>query len=793
MPQLTILFRRLGRDRLLTLFTFCGLVTGISAFLILFIHVANERQFDRHFPQYENIYRVLSPPAHIDEAPWARSLGIIHRAADDIPGIEMATQFTHCDGGRIRLGEQSIEQDHIMSVDQAFIRMFAVESKLGDLTDLEKPNTVFISEDFANRYFGDENPVGQQIQVDALQYTSNLGPYEIRGIVENTDPRTHFRYELLISQEGGLQERFERLPDRKIAWTYNYYKLNDGTDPSMIARQIEAFYESSSLKQVRGPEDYIFSLFPMADIHLGSDFRFELREQTSRLSIPLFMLISIVILLVTMLNFTNLGLAKIMKRSREFGLKKMLGSGNSRLLWQALGEVFLVICISSFVSLVLVELLRPMLNRMFAIEFDIYYHDPMVLLSLLLVLVSGLALNAPFLAGFLLARNSNIESQPGKINYSGNRVMRVLLMLQVAIVWMLIAGTLLVNKQIHFMLDKPLGFNKEQVVVLHIKDLTKDPMVFVRALEDQNPVSSVGMTLQHFGYPAQAMSLENLGLEGNAELVFANYAYLETMDIQLLHNWISPDTDTVRGMVINEHLFKRLMEQHGNMESLQVFRSAQPMEEGQEPFKFLGVAADFNYSSAHETIGDFAFLLDESPNRARFLHIRLKPGNLQESMNTIRNLWEAYFPGQELSYFFLDEKIDEQYASEILLRKMLLAFSFAGIIICLLGMSAMALLIARQRTREIGIRKVNGASITLIMALLNRDFLKWMLLAFIPAIPVIYFAMHRWLGNFAYQTTLSWWIFLLAGMIVLLITVLTVSLQSYRSASRNPVESIRHE
>jgi putative ABC transport system permease protein len=358
---------------------------------------------------------------------------------------------------------------------------------------------------------------------------------------------------------------------------------------------------------------------------------------------------------------------------------------------------------------------------------------------------------------------------------------------------MLIAGTLLVNKQIHFMLDKPLGFKKEQVVVLHIKDLSNDPMVFVRALENQNPVSSVGMTLQHFGYPAQAMSLEDLGLEGNAELVFANYAYLETMDIQLLHNWISPDADTVRGMVINEHLFKRLMEQHGSMESLQVFRSAQPLEEGLVPFKFLGVAADFNYSSAHETIGDFAFLLDESPNRARFLHIRLKPGNLQESMNTIRNLWEAYFPGQELSYFFLDEKIAEQYASEILLRKMLLAFSFAAIIICLLGMSAMALLIARQRTREIGIRKVNGASISLIMALLNRDFLKWMLLAFVPAIPVIYFAMHRWLENFAYQTTLSWWIFLLAGVIVLLISVLTVSLQSYRIASRNPVDAIRHE
>ncbi|MFO7670840.1 MAG: ABC transporter permease [Bacteroidales bacterium] len=235
MPQLKILFRRLGRDRLLTLFTVCGLVAGISAFLLLFIHVMNERQFDRHFPQFENIYRVLSTPAHIDQAPWARSLGIIYREANNIPGIELATQFSHCDGGRIRIGERTMEQDHIMSVDDAFIQMFGVESKLGNLSDLEKPNTVFISEDFAKKYFGDHDPVGQQIHIEALQYVRDLGPYEIRGIVRNTNPRTHFRYELLISQKGGLQERYESLPDQKIAWTYNYYRLSQGMDPALVA------------------------------------------------------------------------------------------------------------------------------------------------------------------------------------------------------------------------------------------------------------------------------------------------------------------------------------------------------------------------------------------------------------------------------------------------------------------------------------------------------------------------------------------------------------------------------
>ncbi|MFO7670839.1 MAG: FtsX-like permease family protein [Bacteroidales bacterium] len=537
----------------------------------------------------------------------------------------------------------------------------------------------------------------------------------------------------------------------------------------------------------------MFSLFPLEDIHLKSDCRFELRERASRLNIPLFMLISIVILLVTLLNFTNLSVAKILKRSREFGLKKTLGSGNSRLVMQVLGEVFLVCSVSIIISLTLIELLRPGLNRMFAIEFDIYYQDSIVLISLLLILVSCLALSALFVTGFLLSRNSTLDILSDKVNFSGSLIMRILLMLQVAVVMMLISGTFVVNKQVHFMLDKPLGFNQEQVVVLHIKDLSKDPMVFVRALEAQSPVSSVGMTAQHFGYPAQAISLEGIGLEGSAEFVFANFSYLQTMGIQLLHNWIPPEADTVRGMVVNEHLYRRLMERHGNMEALQAFHATQPLEEGQQPINFVGVAADFNYSSAHETIGDFVFWLDESAIRARFTHIRLKPGNLHDAMKTIGNTWEEHYPGQELSYFFLDEKIAGQYASEILLRKVLLSFSIAGIIICLLGMSAMALFIARQRTREIGIRKVNGAGITCILVLLSKDFIKWILLAFVPAIPFIYYVMSRWLENFAYRTDLSWWIFALAGFIILVITVFTVSIQSYRSASRNPVEALRYE
>jgi putative ABC transport system permease protein len=276
-------------------------------------------------------------------------------------------------------------------------------------------------------------------------------------------------------------------------------------------------------------------------------------------------------------------------------------------------------------------------------------------------------------------------------------------------------------------------------------------------------------------------------------MVFANYDYLKTMNIQLLENWILPSADTVRGMVINNHLYKRLLEKHGSMEALNAFQETQPLEPDQTRINFIGVAKDFNYSSAHETVGDFTFWLDESNNRARFIHIRLTPGNLHAGMQKIRETWNTFYPGQEFDYFFIDETIAMQYKAETILSRILFAFSTIGILISIIGISALSLFISQQRTKEIGIRKVNGARVSEILALLNKDFVKWVIISFVIATPIAWYAMHLWLENFAYKTTLSWWIFALAGLLALGIALLTVSWQSWRAATRNPVEALRYE
>jgi putative ABC transport system permease protein len=788
-----LIARRIIDDKVFSSFNVIGLVVGIVSFLILFLYVANEKSFDKHFNDHEQIYRVTSVPGGQEETPWARSLGMIYTIATSIPEIELATQFSHCAVGTIKMNNQSFQQNDIMSVDEAFIEMFSVKAKLGDLSEVSKPNTVFVSEGFANKYFKNENPVGKMITVDALQYARNVGDYEIRGIVQNTHPKTHFNYELLLSQKGGLQERYEAQSNQKTHWVYNYIKLKKSALPGDLEKKFLNFFDASNLKKTRGPKEYQFHLVPMDEIHLKSNFRFELKENSSKINIELFIIISFVILLLSLLNFVNLTVAKLIKRSKELWLKKSIGATHGQLISQVLSEVFLFCLVSVILAFGAIEILKPFINGFFEIDFNIYYSEPVVYLSVILVLVFCLGLTAVFAGFFLFEKTSTIDILSERIKYSGNPVLKLLLVLQITIVIIILSNAFLVNKQINFIFNQSLGFDKENLVVLQLKDFSKDPAIFASELETQSHINSVGFAAQHFGYPAQGFSLEGLGLEGTAEFVFANYNYLKTMNIELVENWLNLAADTIDGMVINNHLYKRLMERHGSMEALKIFQESQPLAPDQTRINIIGVTNDFNYSSAHEPIGEFAFWLGESRNRARFIHVRLNPGNLHSSLKRINETWSEFYPGQEFNFFFMDEKIAKQYKAETVLSRILFTFSGIGLLISVIGISALSLFISQQRTKEIGIRKVNGAKVHEILAMLNKDFVKWVAIAFVIATPIAYYAMNKWLENFAYKTTLSWWIFALAGLLALGIALLTVSWQSWRAATRNPVEALRYE
>ena len=521
MYNLKIIIRQLLKDKTFLLINVFGLVIGISSFLILFTHVSNEKSFDKWITGNENIYRVHSVPEKLENLNRARSLGIVHEGSSEIPEVELATQFIHSPVGIIKIGDNSFQQNDIMMVDEAFIEMFEVKATVGNLSELEKPNTVFISENFARKHYGNLNPVGQIIKFEADQYAQNIGDYEVRGIVKNTQPKTHLKYELLASQKGNVQKDFEELlPNLKVLWAYNYFKLKKGASPELVAKKLTAFYDKSSLKQEGGPKEWDFSLFPIDDIHLKSDFLFELRESTSKFNISLFIIISFVILLVSLLNFTNLTIAKLIKRSKELSLKKSIGANQLQIIKQVLAEVLIVCMLAISISLLFVQCVNPFVNQLFDIEFEIFYNEPVIYWSILAVIGISIIVTALFVTVFFLGRNSTIDILTQRNNFSGSCVLKSLLVVQVAIVIVLISGTFLVNKQIDFVLNKPLGFDKENIVVLELKDFSKDPAVFARELEKQTSVESVGFTRQYFGWPTQSFTLDGLGLEGNAEASF---------------------------------------------------------------------------------------------------------------------------------------------------------------------------------------------------------------------------------------------------------------------------------
>jgi putative ABC transport system permease protein len=783
---------RLLKNKVFSLINLLGLSIGITSFFVLFIHIQNEKTYDRYIKDSDQIYRVISVPESIDDS-WARSLGFIKEAVVQMPEVESLTQFSHAKEQTIRINQQKISQKDVFSVDYNFMELFEVKCLSGNRSDIEKPNVAFISELFAHTHFKDQNPIGKFFEVEKLKGEKNGGKYEIVGIIKQTPIKTHFNCEILLSQKGSLGKRYASLASRKIQWVYHYLKLKKGTSPKLIADKLLTAYNKSSLKQARGPEDYKFSLETLTDIHLKSNRKFELKESNSKINIKLFTLISFVILFVSLVNFMSLMTINLFKRSKEFGLKSSLGAHKKHLLLQVMIEVMLLCSLSIATSLFLIELIKPTISQFYDIQFDLFYNEPIIYeLILLILFVSGLI--AVLFVRFILLRNTSTSKTIKRGRpLAGKRLLQALMTFQIMIVIILLASTILVNKQINYLLEQPLGFTKSNVLVVTQKDFSKDPYVFARELVKKTQIQSVGFIRQYFGYPTQTIPLGGFGIDGTAEMSFCNIDFLETMNIQLLHDKINRSKDTITGFIVNNHLYKRLMEKHQSLENLNAYRSGIPLEENQNRLDIIGVVEDFNYNSAHQMIGDYVFLVSGGRNIARFTHIRITPGNTREAMACIQEEWKKHYPNQKMDYFFMDDKIEQQYKAENILKRILSSFSLLGVVIGIIGISTLSYFVSNQRTKEIGIRKANGAKSMEIIKMLNGNFLRWLIISFLIACPIAWYFMNKWLQNFAYKTAISWWIFALAGSIVFFIVLLSVSLQSWSAARKNPIESLRYE
>ncbi len=647
-------------------------------------------------------------------------------------------------------------------------------------TALVQPNSVAISESMARRYFRTINVVGRTIKVN------NKATYQITGFFKDVPKNSSLQFEWVMPFKD-----YEKDNDWVKDWGNNgprtYVLLQPNATLANVNRKIEHYLPTKQ-------KDSNIDLFlqPVKDMYLHGNFKASKVPVGGRIEyVRLFSIVAVFILVIACINFMNLATARSARRAKEVGVRKVIGAGKRELVGQFIGESMLITLLAIGFSLVLAQLLLPVFNQLTGKFISIPYTSPQFILSLVLIaIVTGL-LSGSYPAMFLSSFEP-VKVLKGVLRFSNSSIWfrKGLVVFQFILSSVLIVSALVVYSQVQYIRNKNLGLNRENVAYLYLEgklkdhastlktDLLRSPDIKQVTISNQNPLM-VGSSTGNVQWAGKAEKADVL-----FSVMATEYDYLKTMDIQLkagrdFSREFGADT---ANFVINEEA-ARLM----NMKKPVGQKIKVMGVEGH----IIGVMKDFHSSSMHTAMQPLILLLQ--PKYADYLFVRLAAGKTRSGLTQMEKLAKQYNPGYPFEYHFLDEDFEKMYQGEAVIGKLAYYFAFLAIFISCLGLFGLALFTAEQRTKEIGIRKVLGASVLNITSMLSKDFLKLVLLANIIAWPLAAYAMHNWLQNYEYKTELAWWIFALAGVATLIIALLTVSYHAIRTAVTNPVTSLRSE
>jgi len=787
-----IAWRNLQKSKVFSLINILGLSIGITCCLIIGIYVVYELSYDRFFPNYERIYRVVqeqeqagnlyqvaSTPAPLSDA-----------LKTNYPEVQEVTTFTRIFNKRLfQYRNISFEEEDGFHADPAFFKIFSFSLLNGSVqTFFATNNTILLTENMAQKYFGEENPVGKVITLDRTQ------DFVVAAVMKNLPGNSHIKFDFLLPM-GNLSS-YADFASWGNNWVYTYILLKETADANVFETKIKNLLSDHIGEPEWQPKLYLQSL---KDIHLHSDFDFntDFAETGNLQSIYLFGAIGLIILLISGINFINLTTARSFQRNKETGIRKVAGANRKQLIYQFMGESLLYILISTALAIGLARLVIPWFADLSGLPFAFDLPGTNKLIGLLL----GILLIAGLLTGIypaLFLSNYNVVKMFGaSFLQRGSRThefssRKILIVGQFALSVILIVCAMLIRQQMHFVLNRDLGFDKEHILYFQVKgELGNEARYqsFKNALMQQSSILQVtrsnGLPINHEG------SFEGIEWEGmpSAHQDFlmsyfdADEAFVGTFGLQILagRNFISRKPgDSTAYYLVNET-------------AMRVMQMDDPVGKKLEDGVIIGVVKDFNFQSAFKHIGPMILRSEPGVNMNKYISIRLAGGDMAGAVKTIGQISQQFNPDFPVEHYFLDESITALYDKQIRSGKLINIFAALAIFISCLGLFGLATFSAQRRLKEIGIRKVNGARISEILSLLNKDFVKWVVIAFVIATPIAYYAMHKWLENFAYKTELSWWIFALAGLLALGIALLTVSWQSWKAATRNPVEALRYE
>ena len=811
-----IAFRQLKKNRLFSFTNIAGLSIGVASCLLILLFIAYELSFDRWIPRIDQIVR---PHAEInfggneDAYPFVGSI-VGPDAAAQLPEIEAWARVRTYGGYLVKVDQtdqQNALERRVMSVDNSFLNLFSLNLLAGDPgSALNEPNTLVISKTTAEKYFNSvDAALGKSLLLD------NKKVWKVNGVYADIPPTTHFQADLLLSLAGN-----EEIKQESPLWAtsnnfYTYFLLRDGVDYDSfkekflkLSRDKISITSSQllgmSLDEFEATGQYArMDLDKVADIHLYSKFGSELTPGGNIRYIYIFGAIALFILLIACINFMNLTTAKSAQRSMEIGVRKVMGSTKQNLVTQFLSESFLMSFIAVVIAVLIAFLALPSFNELTARHIGMPWEKPLFWISLIAgILVTG------FLAGsypaIVLARFDPIRALKGQKSKAVSRInlRSVLVVFQFMIAIVLIVGSIMIYRQLNYIQHKDLGFNKEQVLIINNTYALGDQVQsFKNRVLSQPSVSSatvssylpVPSSYSNSTYSKTREFRQDQSI--NMQEWRVDYDYAKTLDLKMDEGRFFDQkfpTDSF-GVVINEAAAKILNYAEPLGQKIYGIKgqlSHQPQPEDFTEYTIIGVVKDFNWQSLHDKIGALSMFLEPSQG---LVSIRYQADDSKALLNAIENIWKEMAPTQPFSYRFMDESFSRMYEAEQRIGKIALIFAFLAILVSCLGLFGLTHFVTELRRKEIGIRKVLGATTESIVQMLNREFIVLVLIAMVIATPIAWYAMNRWLSDFAYRVNISWWIFALAGLIALGIALLTVSFQSLKAALANPVNSIKSE
>jgi putative ABC transport system permease protein len=775
----------IGKHRMFSLLNVLGLSVGMACFIVILLYVQNEISYDRFHKNKNRIYRILrvsqiegkTDTSYHVPGPLASSL------AQEFPEIVGYSRLERL--GKITVTHEgnSFVEDQFILADPAFFQMFTFPLVLGDPDHaLNDKFAVVITEQAATRYFGDENPVGKILTLD------NRIDLKVTGIAEDVPHNTDFQFSLispfpLINDIAGY--------DYLSSWNAFNFESFVMTQQNFSLAEFEQKSLSFCKKyRPNDPPDYqhlkSLTLEPLPAIHLTANLK---------LYIYTFSAIAVIILVLACINYMNLAVVQSTSRIREVGIRKVIGATRLQIVTQFLGESIILSFLSLPIALLIVEFVLKMYNRLFSLHLNIQYiQNWSFSLGLL-----GIAFIVGIISGIYPAIITSIKQpvlslrQSFHSGFARSTFGNILIVFQFSAAIILLMITIIIHIQLNFIQDKNLGFNKENIinVTMYDNDLRQQWKTFkTELLMNPNVLSVSGNDFLGMEWN-NSIQWEGMAEDEQMQMRFfvADADFLPTFQIELLtgRNFRNNTSeDQGKAYLLNESAIKAL----GWEPASAIGKQFRVWMAGNELGSVVGVVKDFHFQSLRNLLKPLAIEMGTSFN---VLSIKVKPENIQQTIRFIKNTARKISPHAPFEYYFVDSEIDQMYKLEMQLRQIFIHFSALSILIACLGLLGLTSFSIVNRTKEIGIRKVFGASVLRITALLSNEFTKWVILANIVAWPIAWYAMNKWLQNFAYRIEMRWWMFALAGGMALVIALLTVSWQAIRAATANPVESLRYE